>query len=412
MSDKTQSMLKLGIIREGKVPPDARVPLTPAQIAQIEKDFQVDACVQPFPGRCFPDEAYQAAGVRLAEDLDDREVLLGVKEVPLDQLLPGKTYCFFSHTIKKQAYNRKLLQRILELNIRLIDYEVLTNERGQRLIAFGRFAGMVGAHNALFTYGKRLGNFALPRMLEFDEYADAQRYYAESLRLPTLKAVLTGTGRVAQGAAEVLLDMGFKQVDIPTFLHQQAEGPTFVQIDCLDYARRKDGATFSKQDFYKKPKEFESAFAPFTAVADVFINGIYWDSDAPAFFKQEDMTDPGFHIQVIADVTCDIAPLSSVPSTIRASTIAEPVFGFDPKLGVEIPAGSPEGIDIMSIDNLPSELPRDASRAFGEQFIAHILPEFFKEHSEVLERATIAADGKLTPRYAYLQGYVDELTSE
>ena len=152
--------MKLALIREGKVPPDSRVPLTPEQCAYVLANHPVEIVVEPSPIRCFADDEYREAGIALQNDLSDADVLLGVKEVPVEQLIPGKTYFFFSHTIKKQAYNRRLLQTILEKRIRLIDYEVLTDLNGRRLIAFGRFAGMVGAHNALYTFGRRSGLFS------------------------------------------------------------------------------------------------------------------------------------------------------------------------------------------------------------------------------------------------------------
>ena len=331
--------------------------------------------------------------------------LLGVKEVPIETLIPNKTYCFFSHTIKEQAYNRKLLLAILEKNIRLVDYEVLTNEKGKRLIAFGRFAGMVGAHNGILTYGQRTGAYDLIRMKDCHDYEEAKRHYRK-LQLPPIKIVLTGTGRVGSGAAEVLLDMGIQQVEPEDFLNNLYNQPVFTQLECKHYAKRIDGSAFDKKEFYHHPEWFKSAFAPYAAVSDVMINGIYWDNNAPAFFSKAEMRSTDFKIKVIADVTCDIAPVSSIPSTLRASTIAEPFFGYDPVAEAETQAFQEHVIDMMTIDNLPNELPRDASTAFGEQFIKHILPEFFKENSAVIERATVAENGQLGKHFQYLENYV------
>ncbi|MEM8528572.1 MAG: NAD(P)-dependent oxidoreductase [Bacteroidota bacterium] len=397
--------MKIGIIKEGKVPPDARVPLTPKQCRHIQTHFPVDILIQPSSNRTFADEAYEAEQLTLSDEMESCDVLMGVKEVPIEQLISNKTYFFFSHTIKKQAYNRDLLRAILDKNIRLIDYEVLTNEAGQRLIAFGRFAGMVGAHNALWTYGKRTGAFELKRMKDHLDYAEAKAYY-QSVDFPALKIVLTGTGRVGQGAAQVLRDMGIRGVRPKDFLAQSYEEAVFTQLVCHDYAERKDRQAFRKQDFFDHPEWFQSKFAPYTYLSDIMINGIYWDNHAPAFFTKEEMKKEAFRIKVIADVTCDIAPVSSIPSTLRPSTIADPVFGYDPLQAAEVEAFQAHTIDMMTIDNLPNELPRDASTAFGQQFTKHILPALLKEKSEIIERATVAENGQLGTHFQYLSDYV------
>lgn len=401
--------MKIGIIREGKVPPDSRVPLTPQQCAQLMDKYPVQITVQRSPNRCYTDAEYQAAGVPLSDEVNDCEVLMGVKEVPIDQLIPGKIYFFFSHTFKKQVYNRGLLQAILAKNIHLIDYEALTDDDGKRLIAFGKFAGMVGAHNGLYTFGERTGLFSLPRMKDCHDYAAAKEVYANTT-FPALKIVLTGNGRVANGAALVLRDMGIQQVTPDAFLEQTFDGPTFTQLDCPDYVVAKDGSPFDRAHFYENPGAYQSSFAPYTRVADLMINGIYWDNDAPAFFTAEEMKSASFTIQVIADVTCDIAPVSSIPSTLRPSTIADPIFGYHRMKGEETEPFTPVSIDMMAIDNLPNELPRDAAESFGQQFTEHIIEELLdKENSKVIERASIAVDGALGKHYTYLDDFVKEL---
>jgi len=398
--------MRIGIIREEKVPPDSRVPLNPEQCATINQSQNVEIVVQSSNNRCFEDEQYAEKGILLRNNLTDCDFLMGVKEVPIESLISNKTYFFFSHTIKKQVYNRKLLQAILEKNIRLIDYEVLTNEKGQRLIAFGKFAGMVGAHNGVMTYGMRTSEFSLKRMKDCYDYNEAKEIY-KSLILPPLKIVLTGTGRVANGAAEVLRDMNITQVSPEDFLDNEFAHPVFTQLDCKDYAARKDGQPFNLQHFFQNPDLYESIFTPYIYGSDLMINGIYWDNAAPAFFSKEQMRDENFRIKVIADVTCDIAPISSIPSTLRASTIADPIFGYDPHTASETESFQKGMIDMMTIDNLPNELPRDASKAFGEQFLEHIFEELLKEKSEVIERATIAENGDLGKHFEYLRDYVN-----
>ena len=393
----------IAVLREDKQPPDARVALTPAQVARLRK-AGYDVVVQPSPHRCYTDEEYSRVGVALREDVSDRDLLLGIKEVPTERLIPSKTYCNFAHVAKFQAYNQPLLGALLDKGITHIDYEYLTDPDGKRLIAFGYWAGMVGAHNGLWAYGKRSGAFDLPRLKDLYDYAEARTVYAR-LNLPKdLRVVLTGTGRVGAGAAKVLADMGLRRVKPKAFL-ELTEGPVFTQLAVEHYARHRSGRAVQRKHFFQHSEEYVTAFAPYAAVADVFINGIYWDGKAPAFFTREDMASDHFHIQTIADVTCDIAPLSSVPSTLRASTIADPVFGFDPYAGEEIAPFAAEAVDVMSIDNLPSELPRDASKAFGEILLTTILPEFDKPESETLERATITRDGQLGPHFTYLEAF-------
>ncbi|MFK8005176.1 MAG: NAD(P)-dependent oxidoreductase [Saprospiraceae bacterium] len=399
--------MKIGVIREGKVPPDSRVPLTPEQCAFLNKSGKVQIIVQPSPNRCFDNESYQKAGIFLREDLTDCDILMGVKEVPIEQLVSNKTYFFFSHTIKKQSYNRDLLLAILEKNIRLLDYEVLTNEKGQRLIAFGKFAGMVGAHNGVMTYGNRTGEFNLKRMKDCHDYAEAKSIY-KKLDLPPMKIVVTGTGRVANGAAQVLEDMDIEKVSPEDFIENEFQHAVFTQLDCIDYVAHKNGETFELQDFFQNPQNYESIFTPYIQASDLMINGIFWDNKAPTFFTKKEMKKSNFRIKVIADVTCDIAPVASIPSTLRASTIANPVFGYDPITEAEAIPHQVNVIDMMTIDNLPNELPRDASQAFGEQFIEHIFQELLEQkEGGVIERASVAENGDLGKHFEYLRDYVE-----
>lgn len=398
--------MKIGIIKEGKNPPDTRAVLPPEQCVHIQENFDVEIVVEKSKNRCFSDETYSQKSIKLTDNVENCDILIGVKEVPIDQLIPNKTYSFFSHTIKAQAYNRDLLRAVLAKNIRLIDYEVLTNDTGGRVIAFGRFAGMVGAHNGLMTYGLRTKAFSLNRMNTFDRYVDAIEQY-KSTTFPAIKVVVTGNGRVANGSCEVLDDMGFQMVSPSDYLDQSFQVPVYTQLPCEEYVERKDGGTFVKKDFFGHPENYKIKFAPYTQVSDIFINGIYWDPKAPAFFTKDDMKRSDYKIKVIADVTCDIAPESSIPSTIRPSTIADPIYGYDPHEEKECPPFTPKSIDIMAVDNLPNELPKDASQSFGEQFIAHVLPNLLVGFDHpMIERATIAVDGDLGKHFEYLRDYV------
>lgn len=399
--------MKIGIIREGKTPPDSRVPLTPRQCAYLSEIYPVDIVIEPSPNRCYKDEEYAQYGLKISTDLSQCDVLMGVKEVPIAQLIPNKTYLFFSHTIKKQPYNRKLLQAALKKNIKLIDYEALKDVMGQRLIAFGHYAGMVGAHNALWTYGKRTGAFELTRACDSADYAAMCAEYSNTT-FPPIKICLTGNGRVANGAIDVLKDMNIREVSPDDFLKRTYDEPVFTQLHGRHYVVNKAHTPFVKNEFYNHPERFESAFAPYTKVTDVFINGIYWDSRSPQFFSLSDMKAADFKIKVIADVTCDIAPQSSVPSTLQPSTIEDPVYGYNPQTEQIAEPFQENVIDVMAIDNLPNELPRDASDFFGKQFIENILGELLhQEASAIIANATITKDGDLTPMFEYLRDYAE-----
>lgn len=400
--------LRIALIREGKVPPDRRVAFDPAQCRDILNRYPVELFVEPSEIRCFNDEEYRDAGIAVLDHLQEADILFGIKEVPVASLVEGKTYFIFSHTVKKQAHNKGLLRALLQKRIRLVDYETLTDEKGERLVAFGFYAGVVGAHNALYAYGKRTGSPRLPRMKYLRDYAEAKDLY-DSMEMPHCRIVVAGKGRVGKGVVKVLLDMGCIQITPESFLKpESSHRAVFTVLGPEHYVRRKDGGDYQKADFYAHPEEFESSFGPFAAASDIFINAILWKPGSPAFFALEEMASPDFRISVIADITCDIAPITSVPSTIRASTIEDPVFGFDPRTASEVAPYTQGCIDMMTIDNLPSELPRDASTSFGAQLMEAILPELFGAgESAILKRATITEDGQLTPTYAYLQDFVD-----
>jgi saccharopine dehydrogenase (NAD+, L-lysine forming) len=404
--------MKIGLIHEGKNPPDNRVALTPQQCAFVERLYPVKIIAEPSLTRCFTDSEFEEEDVKVSKNLQSCDYLLGIKEVPIEQLIAHKTYFFFSHTIKKQLHNRPLLQAILEKKITLIDYEVLTDEYGQRLIAFGKFAGMVGAYNGILGHGLRTALYTLPRMKDLNSYAEARVIY-EKTKFPPLRVIVSGSGRVAKGAMEVLLDMNFTQVEPSEFLTEEYTQPIFTQVHPEDYVEPilkdfEDPKTFNKLDYYNRPQFYRSTFSKFYKKADIFINCIFYNKDAPPFFHLEDMQTADFKIQTIADVSCDLMPFSSIPSTVKVSTVAEPFYDFNPFTNsITEQQGS---VTMMTIDNLPNELPRDASAYFGEQFILHIIPELQSvmrgRKSKILERATITKEGKLTPRYEYLKNFV------
>ena len=398
--------MKFGIIRERKNPPDRRVVLSPEECQNVLSKFpKADILVESSPIRVFSDQEYTDKGLSVVNDMEVCEVLLGVKEVPIDALIPNKKYFFFSHTIKKQPYNRELLRAILDKNIELYDHEVITNAKGARLVAFGRYAGIVGAYNGFRTYGLKYNLYQLPKA---ESLLDQKALITElkKIKLPNIKILLTGKGRVGNGAKEMLDGMGLKKVSVSEYLSDTFKEPVYCQIDASDYNKRKDGVRGNKLDFFKNPREYKSNFFRFAEVTDFYIAGHFYGDGAPYLYTRKDAKQPRFKIKVVADISCDID--GPVASTIRPSTIADPIYGYDPHSETETDFMSENAIAVMAVDNLPCELPRDASVGFSEAFSKYVIPSFFNNDKDgVLERARMTQNGKLTERYAYLQDYVD-----
>lgn len=398
-------MLVLGLIREGKIPADNRVALTPAHCKWLQKNFNdIRIVVQPCSNRCFTEIEYIRAGIHVSEDLGDCNLLMGIKEVPVDDLLPGKRYMFFSHTKKKQPHNRKLLQSIIEKKITLIDYECLEHEDGQRILGFGFFAGIVGAHNGMMAYGKRTGAYDLGRVSQVKNYRELIHTYF-GLKVPNVKIAVTGRGRVASGILEIMNLLGIIEVEPEEFLAREFTYPVYVHLKGADLYEHKTIGTYNRDDFHNNPTQYKSKFSAYLSQTDILMNGIYWDANMPTLFKWEDMLRPSFRIVTIADISDD--KNGSVPCNLGDSTIEDSVYGVDPVSRQPIGPYQKSGIDIMAVGNLPNELPRDASRYFGDQLIKFVLDDIRTGSSPVIERATIVKEGKLTDNYSYLQGFVE-----
>ncbi len=398
--------MHFGIIRERKTPPDRRVVLSPTACQKVLSAYdEASITVEPSPIRIFSDDEYRDAGIDVEPDMAQCDVLLGVKEVPVEALIPNKKYFFFSHTIKKQPYNRKLLQAILQKNIELYDHEVITDARGNRLVAFGRYAGIVGAYNGIRAYGIKNGLFNLPRAESLKDQQDLI-HHLRRVALPAIRILLTGKGRVGNGAREMLVGMGLAEVTVDEYLHQPTNRPVFCQIDVMEYNKRKDGQLLGPQDFFDHPGDYISDFMRFAGVTDLYIAGHFYGQGAPYLFTREDVRQPGFRIGVVADISCDID--GPVATTLRASTIADPIYGYDPRTASETDFMKNGAIAVMAVDNLPAELPRDASEGFGTTFVNQVIPAFFNgDQDGILQRARMTRNGELTPRYAYLRDYAE-----
>lgn len=396
-------MTRIGLIREGKTPADNRVALTPAQCKWIHKNApHIRVVAQHSETRCFSDREYALAGVELKEDMSDCDILFGIKEVPVSQLIPGKTYLFFSHTKKKQPHNQGLLRAVLDKQIRLIDYECLEHEDGQRIIGFGFFAGVVGAHNGMMAYGRRTGLYTLDRVYKQRSFRELIHTYF-GLRLPNVKIAVTGSGRVAHGILEIMNLMGIHEVEPEDYMRKRFAYPVYTQLKGSDLYEHKVTGKYSREDFHNNPGDYRCKFLPYSEQTDILMNGVYWDKSMPRLFEKQDALSDNFIIQTIADITDDEG--GSVPINLGDQTIADPIYGVDKKTQAKTAPYIPGSIDIMAVGNLPNELPRDASRYFGEQLIKFVLEDIVKGGSPVLDHATMTDAGQLTAPYQYLADY-------
>jgi alanine dehydrogenase len=400
--------ITFAIIKERKSPPDQRVVFSPQKCREIIQEFpDARIIVEASEVRIFPDDAYRAAGFEVMEDISEADVMLGVKEVPIKALIPSKKYFFFSHTLKKQPYNQKLLKTILDKNIELYDHETIVKKDGHRLIGFGRYAGLVGAYNGFRALGLRDGLFNLPKVETLADL-DAVKAELDKITLPKkLNIILSGTGKVTGGAREILDHLKIKEVTDAVYLSSSFSEPVYCLIDVMEYNRRKDGMAGNKYEFYEDPSSYESNFMPYAKKSDFFIAGHFYGDGAPFLFTREDVKNKEFKINLVADISCDID--GPVASTIRSSTIEDPFYAYDPQTEAEVPLNTTDAIWVMAVDNLPCELPKDASEGFGDMFLDHVIPAFFNGDKDgILERARMTThDGKLTRNFSYLQDYVD-----
>ncbi|NNK74213.1 MAG: alanine dehydrogenase [Flavobacteriaceae bacterium] len=398
--------MKFALIAERKNPPDRRVVLSPEACQKVMSDHPgTEVIVESSEHRVFPDSYYEKLGIRVTDDVSEADILLGVKEVPVEDLIPGKSYFFFSHTIKKQDYNRKLLKAILEKNIDLYDHETIVNEKGFRLIGFGYYAGIAGAYNGIRAYGLKHKLFEIPKAVELEK-KDRLIEVLKDIDLPPIKIVLTGKGRVGSGAKEILDEMGILEVGVEDYLNKTFEEAVYVNIDVLDYNKRLDGELRDMFDFFDHPEDYDSTFNRYSKVSDLYIAGHFYGEGAPYLITRNDAKSKDFNISVVADISCDVD--GPVACTIRSSTIEDPIYGYDPVQETEVGFMENGAIAVMAVDNLPCEVPDNASRGFGFMFLKYVMPAFFNDDADgILKRAKMTEKGKLTPRFSYLQDYVD-----
>lgn len=403
--------VRLGIIREGKVPHDCRVPLTPKQCKTVEAQYrEVKIVVQPCDKRCYKNEEYGELGIELNEDLSSCDFILGVKEVNITDLIPGKKFMFFSHTIKKQPYNQKLLRSILDKKIQLIDYEVLKDKFNKRIIGFGRYAGIVGCYNGFRTLGLKTGLYDLKPAHQCVNRSEMEGELSKVIFPSDMRVVLTGWGRVGNGAREIIDLLPIREVSPSEFLTEQFEGAIFTHLDTEDYFQPKDGSEFVKSDFYSNPEKYISVLGEYMQKGVImYIPCHYWNSKSPFILTKEDLKRDNLKLKVVADISCDIG--GPIACTIRPGKIPDPVYGYHPILEQEVDFLDEGAIAVMAVDNLPCELPKDASEDFGNELIKNVFPPLFREDPyNIIRRGTLTdLNGKLMPDYEYLSDYANEL---
>jgi len=395
--------MNIGILKEEKFPADKRVAFSPNQCKKIISLYpNINIYVQKSDIRCYNDEEYIKSGINVVDDVSNCDILFGIKEVPKVKLIANKTYFFFSHTIKEQEYNRDLLLKMISLNISMIDYEVLKSSNGNRLLGFGRFAGIVGAYNAFLTYGLKSKKYSLKPAYKCIDRIEMEQELS-NIKLNSERFIITGKGRVGLGILEIFNLLDIKEISKVDFLTKTFDYPVFVSLDTMDYNIRKDNLSGDFNHFIKNPSLYNSSFMKFVKNSDVFIAGHYYGSGSPFLFNRNDVKSFDFNLSVVADVSCDID--GPVATTIRPSTISKPIYGYNPETEKEDDFLKENVIAVMAVDNLPCELPNDSSEDFGVNLIESILPLLFVE-GDIIEKATICKDGDLTKYFEYLRDYI------
>ncbi len=405
----------ISIIKEARVD-ENRTPFVPSQIQTLISNFpNLKILVQPSKNRCFKDEDYFKVGAKIEEDISQSDIIFGIKEVEISKLIENKTYLFFSHTSKIRndsslstqdgaiLYKKKLLREVLKKKVTLIDYENIRDEskNAYRYLGFGRFAGIVGCYNTLNLYLKLQKKKLLPRAFEINSYKKIQELLSKQ-NFNKLKILQTGKGNVAKGSMEILKYANVKQISLNDYLNKKYDEAVFCNISLSEHVERNDGKDSSYQDFILNPHEYISNAENYLHITDMLITGHYWDPKFPKLFSLNQINEFK-NLKIIGDITCDIN--GSIPTTIRSTSIAEPYYSFDINSMKEIDLSN-KGIAVMAVDNLPSELPREASEEFGLSIMSEVLPYLINKDDGRINRATTASKGKFCSSFSYLENFI------
>lgn len=430
----------IGIRHEDKYVMERRAPLTPRHVERLIKGKQLDIVVQTSPKRVFTDQEYIKAGARIADNLGECSVILGVKEMPIDFFEPQKTYVFFSHVIKGQAYNMPMLKRMMELGCNLIDYEKIVDEQGRRLIFFGRYAGLAGMINSLWSLGLRLkeAGYETPflKITQAHHYAsleEARKVISEvgqeiaekglPAELRPFTVGFTGYGNVSQGAQEILGLLPVKEISPEKLLEltvrDHAPNNLIYKVIFKEehLSAHNDGHSFDLHDYYTHPENYHSIFEKYIPHLSVLMNCMYWDARYPKLITK-DYLEKAFaegnpKLTVIGDVTCD--PDGSIEITHKGTEIEDPIFVYNPFTRKPVMGHKGEGMLVMAVDILPSELPRDASNGFADALVNFVKPISDCDFSEPFEdldipraikKALILHNGELTHDFQYIKEYL------
>ncbi len=403
----------IGVIRESR-PDENRAPLVPEHIEKLKNKYpSLRILVQPSSNRCFTDEEYKNCGADIKDDLTNCSIIFGVKEIDTKFLINNKTYVFFSHTYKlnKETLNnaqgtpgmdkKELLKSVLEKKIKLIDYENIRDKNSKRYLGFGRFAGIVGCYNTLNLCLENFKKQPLARAYKINSYERVINNL-KNLYFPKMKILVTGDGRVAKGVIEVLRQTNIKEVSKEEFKNDNFDNPIFCNLETKDYVKSNSIKEFDLNHFIENPKKYISNALEYLRSADVFISAHYWDPASPKIFEKKNINELN-KLRVIGDITCDVD--GSVPTTIRSSTIENPNFYIDKNSYKEI--NNNDGLAIMAVDNLPSELPRDSSKEFGNGIVSEVIPYILNDDDGRILNATITINGSFLKKYNYLNDYIN-----
>ncbi len=434
----------IGIRHEDKYVMERRAPLTPKHVERLIKNKKLDFVVQTSEKRVFTDEEYIQAGARIATDLKECSVIFGVKEMPVSFFEADKTYIFFSHVIKGQSYNMPMLRKMMETKCNLIDYERVVDEQGKRLIFFGRYAGLAGMINSLWSMGLRLkeAGYKTP----FEQIRQAHQYSSLAEVREVISAVgqeiaekgmpeelrpftvaFTGYGNVSQGAQEIIGLLPVKEISPEKLLSlkQRSKLPdnliykvVFKEEHLVEPINENEN--FDLHEYYNSPEKFKSKFEQYIPYIDMLINCIYWDARYPKLVTKDylqKLFESGTpKLRVIGDISCDVH--GSVECTEKGTEIEDPIFVYHPDSRTHTMGHTGNGVLVMSVDILPSELPRDSSAGFADvliNYVKAIADCDFNDDFEALDlpraikSALILHRGELTPQYKYLETHLNEL---
>ena len=403
-----KQLTNIGIVRESRND-ENRTPLVPEHIKKYkESNPNINFIIQPSNSRCFSDEEYELCGAKINENLNECSIIFGVKEIDPNILINNRTYLFFSHTFKinKQQKNiekhkKDLLLSILNKKITLIDYENIRGKNGTRCLGFGRFAGIVGCYNTLNLLLKVLGKQSLASAYKINDY-ERLVLNLKNLYFPKTKILVTGDGRVAKGVIELLNQTNIKAVSKKDFLEKKFDQPIFCNLETKDYVTNNSSTNFNLEHFINNPQDYSSSALQYLKETNILISAHYWDPSSPKIFENEDLKVLQ-NLKIVGDITCDIN--GSVPTTIRSTTIEKPNYWIERNTLKEIDENN-DGIAVMAVDNLPSELPRDSSTEFSEGIIKEVLPFLLKEDDGRILNGTITTDGSFLEKYNYLNDYI------